>query len=86
VSLVSSCAYETYPATSSYGGSYYGNDYGNQYGNDYGNQYGNDYCNQYGTPYGTPYNAPYRNHTVSDPTIPLILGASAIGAVAYYSK
>ncbi len=61
VSLVSSCAYESYPVNSSYGSS--------------------------GSPY-TPYsNAPYRsNSTVSDPTIPLILGASAIGAIAYFGK
>ncbi len=63
VSLVSSCAYETYPVSSYHNGS------------------------PYGTPYGTPYEAPYGNtHTVSDPTIPLILGASAVGALAYYSK
>ena len=61
ISLVSSCAYESYPVNSSYGG---------------------------GTPY-SPYGdgIPYGNsRTVSDPTIPLILGASAIGAIAYYGK
>jgi hypothetical protein len=61
ISLVSSCAYESYPVSSSYGSS------------------GNSY-----TPYS---NGPYRNNsTVSDPTIPLILGATAIGAIAYYGK
>lgn len=36
------------------------------------------------SPYG---GSPYGNtRTVSDPTIPLILGASAIGAIAYYGK
>jgi len=57
VSLVSSCAYESYPMNSSYGGG--------------------------GSPYGTPYG---NSRTVSDPTVPLILGASAIGAIAYFGK
>jgi hypothetical protein len=61
VSLVSSCAYESYPVHSSYDNS--------------------------ASPY-TPYNnEPYRsNSTVSDPTVPLILGASAIAAIAYFGK
>lgn len=56
--LVSSCAYESYPV--------------NHSPYTHGNHYNHG-------PYGS-------SRTVSDPTIPLILGASAIGAIAYFGK